>query len=235
VEPTTDTINNLTSPYLVHCQSDRAQRLEVLRKETWQYTSEKTVEAYRFRILEFKAATKTVFKADKDMAQIINVQKIVDFLYCQSYRDHRPERAEVTWKRCKVHLKANIEAIIGGASMSKKEIAKICGMLQQAKKKCQYDDLYGSGTSSGTAGLFDHTYYNYFMEYKMSQLKEVAIPNLVGHTSFKKYYNSVIKILNYQVHVKKNSSACRYDDIKGNDSITQFLNLTKTGGQQLQK
>jgi hypothetical protein len=29
------------------------------------------------------------------------------------------------------------------------------------------------------------------------------------------------------VNVKKNNSACRYDDIKGNESITQFLNLAK--------
>jgi hypothetical protein len=65
------------------------------------------------------------------------------------------------------------------------------------------------------------------MENKSSQIKESAIPNLVGHTSLKKYYNLVIKIHNYQLHVKNNNSACRYDDIKGNDSITQFLNLAK--------
>jgi hypothetical protein len=61
----------------------------------------------------------------------------------------------------------------------------------------------------------------------MSHIKEGAIPNLMGHTSFKIYYNLAIKLINYQVHVKKNNSACRYDDIKGNDSITQFLNLAK--------
>jgi hypothetical protein len=63
------------------------------------------------------------------------------------------------------------------------------------------------------------------MENKMSQIKEGAIPNPVGHTSFKKYYNSVIKLINYQVHVKKNNIACRYDNIKGN--------LAKTGERQL--
>jgi hypothetical protein len=76
VEPAADTVK---LPYLGHCQSDRAQILEGLRKETHQYTSEKTVEAYRSHILEFKAMMKTVFKADKDTAQIIHVHKIVDF------------------------------------------------------------------------------------------------------------------------------------------------------------
>jgi hypothetical protein len=62
-----------------HCQSDRAQILEVLRKEIKKYTPEKTVEAYRSRILDFKATMKTVFKADKDTAHIIHVHKIVVF------------------------------------------------------------------------------------------------------------------------------------------------------------
>jgi hypothetical protein len=37
------------------------------------------VEAYRSRILEFKAMMKTVFEADRDTAQIIHVHNIVDF------------------------------------------------------------------------------------------------------------------------------------------------------------
>jgi hypothetical protein len=66
------------------------------------------------------------------------------------------------------------------------------------------------------------------MVQKMSKLKEGANPNPVGHTSFKKYYNSVIKLLNYRVHVKKNNNDCKYGDIKGSDSsIAQFLNLAK--------
>jgi hypothetical protein len=67
------------SPYFAHCQSDRAQRLEGLRKEMQQYNPEKTVEAYRSRILEFKAVMNAVFKAGKDTAQIIHVHKIVYF------------------------------------------------------------------------------------------------------------------------------------------------------------
>jgi hypothetical protein len=39
---------------------------------------EKIVELYSYRILDFKAMMKTVFKADKDTAQIIHVHKIVD-------------------------------------------------------------------------------------------------------------------------------------------------------------
>jgi hypothetical protein len=66
-------------PYLAHCHSGRAQRLEGLRKEMQQYTPEKTVEAYRSRILEFKATMKTVFKAEKDTAEIIHVKKKVVF------------------------------------------------------------------------------------------------------------------------------------------------------------
>jgi hypothetical protein len=78
VDPETDTIKK--SPYLAHCQSDRAQRLEGLRKETQQYTPEITVRAYRSHILEFKATIKKLFEADKDIAHIIHVHKIVHFL-----------------------------------------------------------------------------------------------------------------------------------------------------------
>jgi hypothetical protein len=53
-----DTIK-LNSPYLAHCQSDRAKRLEALRKETHQYTPDKTGESYRPCILEVKAMMKT--------------------------------------------------------------------------------------------------------------------------------------------------------------------------------
>jgi hypothetical protein len=226
VEPVADIVKK--SPYLAHCQSERAQRLEGLRKETQQHTPGKKIEAHRSRILEFKAVMNTIFKADKDTAQIIHVHKIVDFLYYQCYRDQLPERAAVTRKRCKVNLTAKIESTTGGvASMLKKEIATICVTLQDVKRKHKYDDLYGSYTSSGTADLFDHKDSKYVVENKRSQLKEGAISNPVGPTSFKNYHNSVIKILNYQVHLKKNNSACRYDDIKGNDSITQFLNLAK--------
>jgi hypothetical protein len=112
--------------------------------------------------------------------------------------------------------------------MLKKEIAENRVWVQEAKIKCQCDNLYGSDTSSGTADLFDHKYYKYVMENKMSQLKEDAIPNPVGHTSFKKYCNLVIKRLNYQVHVKKNNSACRYDDIKGNNNINLAKNWRTT-------
>jgi hypothetical protein len=169
----------------------------------------------------------TVFKADKDTAQIIHVHKIVDFLYYQYYQDKSPERAAITWKRCKVNLTAKIEFNTSGASMSKKEITIMCVRVQEVKRKRQYDDLYGSDTSSDTSDLFDHKDYKYLMENKRSRIKESAIPNPVGHTSFKNYYNWVIKLLNYQVRVKKINSACRYDNIKGNDSITKFLNLAK--------
>jgi hypothetical protein len=37
--------------------------------------------------------------------------------------------------------------------MSKKEIAIIPVRVQEAKRKYQYEDMYGSGTSSGTADL----------------------------------------------------------------------------------
>jgi hypothetical protein len=70
--------------------------------------------------------------------------------------------------------------------MSKKEIAIICVRVQEAKRKHQFDDIYGSDTLSGTADLFDHKDYKYVMENKRSQIKEGAIPNLVGHTSFRK-------------------------------------------------
>jgi hypothetical protein len=95
------------------------------------------------------------------------------------------------------------------------------------KRKPQCDDLNGSDTSSATADLFDHKDYLYIIENKRSQLKEGANPNPVCHASFKNYYNSVIKLLNYEVHVKNNNSACKYDEIKGNDSITQYLNFAK--------
>jgi hypothetical protein len=78
------------------------------------------------------------------------------------------------------------------ASMSKNEIAKNRAREQEAKRNRQYDDLSGSDTSSGTADLFDHKDFKYVMENKTSQVKEGAIPNPVGHTSFKNYYNSVI-------------------------------------------
>jgi hypothetical protein len=126
---------------------------------------------------------KTVFKADKDTAQIIHIHKIVDCLYYHCYQDQRPSRVAVTRKRRKLPIKAKITAI--GASMSKKEIAKIRVREQEAKRKHQYDDLYGSDMSSGTADLFDHRDYKYVTEDKMSQLKEGAIPNPVGHTSLK--------------------------------------------------
>jgi hypothetical protein len=145
---------------------------------------------------------KTVFKADKDAAQIIHVHKNVDFLYYQCYRDQGPEQAAITRKRCKANLTAKSKSITGGTSMSKKEIAIIHVRVQEAKRKRQYDDIYGSDTLSGTTDLFDHKYYTYVMEKKRSQIKEGAIPNTVGNTSFKNYYNSVIKLLNYQVHLK---------------------------------
>jgi hypothetical protein len=50
-----------------------------LRKGTQLHTPEKTVDAYRSRILEFKAMMEKVFKADKDAAHIIHVHKIVNF------------------------------------------------------------------------------------------------------------------------------------------------------------
>jgi hypothetical protein len=87
--------------------------------------------------------------------------------------------------------------------MSKKKIQNNCVTLREEKRKHQYDDLYGSDTLSGTVDLFDHEDYKYIMDNKMSQLKEGAIPNPVGHTSFKKYYNLVIKLLSYQVHVER--------------------------------
>jgi hypothetical protein len=37
----------------------------------------------------------------------------------------------------------------------------------------------------------------------------------------------VIKLLYYHEHVKKNNIAQKYDDIKRNDSISQFLKLVK--------
>jgi hypothetical protein len=37
------------------------------------------------------------------------------------------------------------------------------------------------------------------------------------------------------VNVKENSSACKYDAIKGNDSITQFLNVAKNRGTTISK
>jgi hypothetical protein len=129
VKPTTptptpvDTIK-LTSPYLAHLQSDRAQRLAELRNEThqYQYTLEKIAAVYCSGILEFKAMTKTVFKADKDTTQIIPVHKIVDLLYYQCYRDHRPSRSTVARKRRNIIIQDKITVI--GASMSKKEIVK---------------------------------------------------------------------------------------------------------------
>jgi hypothetical protein len=42
---------------------------------------------------------------------------------------------------------------------------------QEAKRKHQYDDIYGSNKLSGTVDLFDHKYYKYVMENKRSQLK----------------------------------------------------------------
>jgi hypothetical protein len=87
--------------------------------------------------------------------------------------------------------------------MSKKEIAKIPVTVHEAKRQRQYNDIYSSDISSGTADLFDHKDYIYIMENKRSQLKEGDIPNPVGYISFKTYYNSVIKLLNYQMHEKK--------------------------------
>jgi hypothetical protein len=147
-------------------------------------------------------------------------------LYYQRYRDQHPDQASVTRKRCGLNIKVNITANVW-ASMSKKEIAKIHVREQEAKKKIQHDDLYGSDTSSHTADLFDHQDYKYVMVHKMSKLKEGANPNPVCHTSFKNYYNSAIMLLNYHVHVKNNKSACKYHDTKGNYSIIQFLNLVK--------
>jgi hypothetical protein len=121
-----------------------------IKKGDAEVQSREKVEVYRS---EFKVTRKTVFKADKDSAQIIHVHKIVDFLYYQCYRDQRPELAAITRKRCKANLTANIESLTGGASMLKKEIAIIRVRVQEAKRKCQYDDLYGSDTSSGTADL----------------------------------------------------------------------------------
>jgi hypothetical protein len=144
------------------------------------------------------------------------------------YHDQHPDQATVTSKRYGLNIKAKIVANVW-ASMLKKKITKN-RVREQGATKRQYDGLYGSDTSSGTANLFDHEGYKNAMVYKMSKLKEGANPNHVGHTSFKMYYNSVIKLLNYQVHVKKNNSACKYDDIKENASITKFLNLAKTGG-----
>ena len=203
----------VVKPYLAHSEGDRAKRNDVLRKETQQYTPDKTVEAYRARILEFKAMMRTVFKEENDTAQIIHIYKVLDFLYYQCYRDQRKDRAAETRKRRKDKIQVKIEA--KGTKLSKKEIAKIRAKEQVAKRKRQLEDLYGSDMSSATAELFDETDYYYVLAHKSSKLKEGAIPNPVGHTSFKNYYNAIIKLLNYQVHTKKNNSACRYDDKKG--------------------
>jgi hypothetical protein len=156
----------LNVAYLAHCQGNRAKRLEALCDKIQQYTPEKTVEVYRSRILEVKSMMKTVFKEDKDMAQITHVHKIVDFLYYQCYNDQRPDQ---TRKRRGLKIKAKITANVW-ASMSKNEIAKI-HVREQAAKKHQYDDLYGSDALSGTADLCDHEDYKYAMLHKRSKLK----------------------------------------------------------------
>jgi hypothetical protein len=63
----------------------------------------------------------TVYKEDKDTAQIIHVQKIVDFVYYQCYREHQ---AATTMKRRGLKIKAKLAANIW-ASMSKKILQKI--------------------------------------------------------------------------------------------------------------
>jgi hypothetical protein len=68
------------------------------------------VEAYRSRVLEFKSMLKTVFKEDKDTAQITHVHKIRDFLYYQWYRDQRPRQSAVTRKMRGLNIKAKITA-----------------------------------------------------------------------------------------------------------------------------
>jgi hypothetical protein len=81
-----------------------------------------------------------------------------------------------------------LNPLLVGHLCRKKEIAIIHVRVHEAKRKCQYDDLYGSDTLSGTADLFDHTDYKYVIENKTrSHIKKGAIPNPVGHTSFKKY------------------------------------------------
>jgi hypothetical protein len=110
---------------------------------------DKTVEAYRSCILDFKSMMKTVFKEDKDTAQIIHVQRIVNLLHYQCYHNHRPDQAAATMKRCGLKIKAKITTNVW-ASMSKKEVAKIRIVKKEVKKKRQYEDLYGSDTLSGT-------------------------------------------------------------------------------------
>jgi hypothetical protein len=121
-------------PYIDHCQDDRAKRLEVLRKETQQYTLEKPADAYHYHILEFKSIMKTVFKEYEDKAQIIRIHKLVDFLYYQCYRDQGPDQAAVTRKRRGLNIKAKLKANVW-ASMTKKEITKIRVREQGVKKK----------------------------------------------------------------------------------------------------
>jgi ribosomal protein L19E len=169
---------------------------------------------------------KTVFKEDNNTAHIIHVHKIVDFLYCQCYREYHPYQAATTGKMHGINIKANITDNVW-ASMSKKEIAKIRIRKQEANKNRQHDDIYGSDTSSDTADSFDHEDYKYGMVHKRRKIQEGANQNPVDHTSFKNYCNSVINLINYQVYVKNNNGDRKYDDTKGNDSITQFINLAK--------
>jgi S-adenosylmethionine hydrolase len=89
---------------------------------------------------------KKVFKEDNDMAKIIHLK---------CYGNHRPYQAAVTRKWRGLKIQSNITANVW-ASMSKKEIAKMRVRDQEAKKKIQYHDFYGSDTSSGTQDLFDN-------------------------------------------------------------------------------